>query len=71
MNSNDNMQSPDSRNNRICKTVVLLGSSEVGKTNILQQYTKKRFDENYMETIGTTINYNFRFLYIIILNMNF
>jgi GTPase SAR1 family protein len=54
MNSNDNIQNPDSRNSRLCKTVVLLGSSEVGKTNILQQYTKKRYDENYMETIGTT-----------------
>jgi GTPase SAR1 family protein len=54
MNSNDIIQKSDSRNGRLCKTVVLLGSCEVGKTNILQQYTKKRFDENYMETIGTT-----------------
>jgi GTPase SAR1 family protein len=51
MNSNDNMYSQNSKN-RMCKTVVLLGSSEVGKTNILQRYTKRRFEENYMETIG-------------------
>ncbi len=37
---------------KLCKTVVLLGSSETGKTNILQRYTKKRFENFYMETIG-------------------
>ena len=34
------------------KTVVILGNNETGKTNILQRYTKKRFDSNYLETIG-------------------
>lgn len=37
---------------KICKTVVMLGSSEVGKTNILQRYIKKKFDDSYKETIG-------------------
>jgi GTPase SAR1 family protein len=41
-----------SSKSKLCKTVVFLGSSETGKTNILQRYTKKRFENFYMETIG-------------------
>ena len=37
---------------KICKTIVMLGTSEVGKTNILQKYTKRRFEDAYIETIG-------------------
>ena len=37
---------------KLCKTVVILGNSETGKTNILQRFTKKRFENNYIETLG-------------------
>ncbi len=37
---------------KICKTLIVLGNSGVGKTNILQRYTKKKFEENHFETIG-------------------
>lgn len=40
------------KNAKICKTLVILGHSETGKTNILQRYTKKRFENNYVETLG-------------------
>lgn len=40
------------KQNKVCKTIVMLGNSEVGKTNILTRYTKRRFDESYIETIG-------------------
>ncbi len=43
----------NTRNNtKICKTIVILGTSGTGKTNILQRYTKNRFEQNYLETIG-------------------
>lgn len=51
-NSNPNIVM---KNSKICKTVVILGSSETGKTNILQRYTKRRFEDNYIETIGKII----------------
>ncbi len=37
---------------KISKTVVILGSRHVGKTNILQRYIKKKYDDTYKETIG-------------------
>ena len=37
---------------KICKTIIVLGNSGVGKTNILQRYTKKKFEDTYLETIG-------------------
>ncbi len=48
-----NLKSNPMSKTKISKTVVMLGSSEVGKTNILQRYIKKKFDESYKETIGT------------------
>ena len=39
-------------NSKVSKTVVLLGSCGVGKTNILQRYIKKKFVDTYIETIG-------------------
>lgn len=41
--------------NKTSKTIVILGNNEVGKTNILQRFTKRRFELNYIETIGTFI----------------
>lgn len=40
------------KSNKVCKTVIMLGGSQAGKTNILQRYTKRRFDDSYIETIG-------------------
>jgi len=48
---------------KISKTVVMMGSCEVGKTNILQRYVKKKFEDRYKETIGNiTINITFSYL---------
>ena len=41
---------------KVSKTVVMLGSDGVGKTNILLRYIKKKFEESYKETIGKDIN---------------
>jgi len=41
---------------KVSKTVIMLGSFGVGKTNILLRYIKKKFDESYKETIGNEIN---------------
>ena len=51
MKKYENIQSPftNNKNNKICKTIVILGASETGKTNILQRYTKKRFEDIYFE----------------------
>ena len=32
--------------------IVLVGESNVGKTNILSRYTKNEFSKNYNATIG-------------------
>lgn len=37
------------------KIIIFFGPNEVGKTSILQQFTKNIFDENYQTTLG--INY--------------
>jgi small GTP-binding protein len=56
MNSSDGLIYKNSKqNSKLIKTVVILGSKEVGKTNILTRYTKKRFEEFYMETIGNRL----------------
>ena len=34
------------------KTIVFFGSNSVGKTTILQQFTKNQFDEDYQSTLG-------------------
>ena len=39
-------------NNKLSKIIVTLGHNEVGKTNLIQRYTKKNFNEAYKETIG-------------------
>jgi small GTP-binding protein len=43
---------PPIKSSKVCKTIVVVGSCEVGKTNLLQRYTKRRFEESYIETIG-------------------
>jgi GTPase SAR1 family protein len=40
---------------KISKTVIMMGTCEVGKTNILQRYVKKKFEDRYKETIGNII----------------
>jgi len=47
MNKNDN-----NKRNKICKSIILLGSSGTGKTNIIKRYSKNRFEENHIVTIG-------------------
>jgi GTPase SAR1 family protein len=42
-------------NNKLSKIIVTLGHNEVGKTNLIQRYTKKKFNEAYKETIGNKL----------------
>ena len=35
--------------------VVLLGEATVGKTSLLRRYTENIFDEEYKQTLGTTL----------------
>ena len=35
-----------------CHAVVLLGDTEVGKTNMVNQFTQGQFDENAKRTLG-------------------
>jgi small GTP-binding protein len=32
--------------------ILVLGDSNVGKTNFITRYTEKKFDENYVATLG-------------------
>jgi Ras-related protein Rab-7A len=50
-----NFESPNrykKEGGKLCKTVVLMGTNEVGKTCILLRLCKKRYEESYKETIG-------------------
>ena len=49
MNKNENISS---KKLKICKSIIILGYSGTGKTNIIKRYTKNRFDDNHIETIG-------------------
>jgi GTPase SAR1 family protein len=46
------MNKTKARPEKQAMTVIVLGSPEVGKTNILQRNIKRRFEETYIETIG-------------------
>jgi Ras-related protein Rab-7A len=41
-----------SKNNKLSKTIVILGDKETGKTCLFKKFTKKKFDDKYKETIG-------------------
>ena len=61
-NSNtDESLSEDSKNEEIIK-IMILGNYSVGKTNFLIRFTKNKFDETYLATIG--IDYIYRIINI-------
>jgi GTPase SAR1 family protein len=39
-------------NEKLVKSLILLGDKEAGKTSMLQKYIKKKFEDNYIETLG-------------------
>ena len=61
-NSNtDGSLSEVSKNEEIIK-IIILGNSKVGKTSFLIRFTKNKFDETYLATIG--IDYIYRIINI-------
>lgn len=46
------MKTNNQKNKKVSKTVVVVGNNYVGKTSILTQFTKSRFNEEYRSTIG-------------------
>ena len=61
-NSNtDESLSEESKNEETIK-IIILGNSEVGKTSFLIRFTKNKFDETYLATIG--IDYKYRIINI-------
>ena len=61
-NSNtDESLSEDSKNEEIIK-IMILGNYSVGKTSFLIRFTKNKFDETYLATIG--IDYKYRIINI-------
>ena len=50
--SNDSNSIQNNTNYEYLFKIILIGSSGVGKSSILQRYMKKTFDENYKITIG-------------------
>ena len=61
-NSNtDESLSEDSKNEETIK-IIILGNSKVGKTSFLIRFTKNKFDETYLSTIG--IDYQDRIINI-------
>jgi GTPase SAR1 family protein len=45
-----------SNQSTVNKTIILLGSREVGKSTILNRYVKNRYQEAYKETIGNKLD---------------
>ena len=43
-----------SRNELVYK-IIVLGDSDVGKTSLLNNFLKKRFEEKYLQTVGVNI----------------
>ena len=61
-NSNtDESLSEDSKNEETIK-IIILGDSKVGKTSFIIRFTKNKFDETYLATIG--IDYKYRIINI-------
>ena len=46
------MKTNNQKNKKVSKTVVVVRNNYVGKTSILTQFTKSRFNEEYRSTIG-------------------
>jgi GTPase SAR1 family protein len=42
----------NNKNNEQYKTLIILGDTGVGKTNVLLRYIKKRYEDSHNETIG-------------------
>ena len=57
----DESLSEDSKNEEIIK-IMVLGNYSVGKTSFLIRFTKNKFDETYLATIG--IDYKYRIINI-------
>ena len=57
----DESSSEVSKNEETIK-IIILGNSEVGKTSFLIRFTKNKFDETYLATIG--IDYKYRIINI-------
>ena len=57
----DESLSEDSKNEEIIK-IMILGNYSVGKTSFLIRFTKNKFDETYIATIG--IDYKYRIINI-------
>ena len=57
----DESLSEDSKNEEIIK-IMILGNYSVGKTSFLIRFTKNKFDETYLATIG--IDYKYRIINI-------
>ena len=61
-NSNtDESLSEESKNEETIK-IIILGDSKVGKTSFIIRFTKNKFDETYLATIG--IDYKYRIINI-------
>ena len=43
--------------------ILVLGDSNVGKTNFITQYTEKKFDSNYVATLG--IDFKIKYIQLI------
>ena len=41
---------------KFCFKIVVLGDSQVGKTSLLDKFTKKSFDEDYGKTFGVKVS---------------
>jgi GTPase SAR1 family protein len=52
--SSDNGISAGSRNNVVVK-IGMVGDAQVGKTTLMVKYVENKFDEDYIQTLGTVI----------------
>jgi len=51
-----NQQNPNNKTLKYNKTIVFLGSSNTGKTNIISQFCKNKFTTDYIPTIGVNFS---------------
>jgi GTPase SAR1 family protein len=52
--SSDNGISAGSRNNVVVK-IGMVGDAQVGKTTLMVKYVENKFDEDYIQTLGTVV----------------
>ena len=46
------MNKASNKEQKIAKSLIVLGDNHVGKSSIITQFTKERFSEDYKSTIG-------------------